>query len=237
MTAIEGLGTSEELWRAWPALDALPRFTFPGGPLVVVAPHPDDEVLGAGGLMALAGSVHLVAVTDGEASHPGSTVLAPRELAAVRARESEAALDVLGVDARVDRLGMPDGGIDEDALAAALVERLPAGGWCAATWRGDGHPDHEAVGRAAARACAEVGARLLEFPVWAWHWSRPDDHRVPWSAGLRVDLPPAVAEAKRRAVREFATQVEPLGPDAADAAILPPPVLARLTRGFEVVFG
>ncbi|WP_424188129.1 PIG-L deacetylase family protein [Actinokineospora sp. G85] len=128
---------------------------------------------------------------------------------------------------------MPDGGIDEDELAERLTDLVPDDAWCVATWRGDGHPDHEAVGRAAAR----VSTRLLEYPVWAWHWSRPDDHRVPWSTALRLDLPPAVAEAKRRAARAYASQVEPLGPDPADAPILPPPVLARLTRGYEVLFG
>jgi LmbE family N-acetylglucosaminyl deacetylase len=67
----------------------------------------------------------------------------------------------------VHRLGQPDGGIDEDALAAALEPLLGPGRWCLATWRADGHPDHEAVGRAAARACTATGARLLEYPVWA----------------------------------------------------------------------
>ena len=39
------------------------------------------------------------------------------------------------------------------ALGALLAER-PAGTWCAGTWRGDGHPDHAAVGRAVIRPTA-----------------------------------------------------------------------------------
>ena len=66
---------------------------------VVVAPHPDDEVLGAGGLVrVLAGSgtaVRILAVTDGEASHPG----APATLAARRREESRTALHRLGAGA------------------------------------------------------------------------------------------------------------------------------------------
>jgi hypothetical protein len=58
------------------------------------------------------------------------------------------------------------------------------GDLCLATWRGDGHPDHEAVGRAAARAARFVGATLWEFPVWAWHWARPGAIEVPWHRSM-----------------------------------------------------
>ncbi|WP_424188127.1 PIG-L deacetylase family protein [Actinokineospora sp. G85] len=107
MTAIEGLGTAEELWLAWPALEALPRFTPDDRPLVVVAPHPDDEVLGVGGLMALSGQVRLIAVTDGEASHPGSSARTPAEMAATRRRETADALAVLGVSPRSSAWACP----------------------------------------------------------------------------------------------------------------------------------
>ena len=71
-------GTAEAAWR--PVAAGQP---WPGWPLdlagrtrlVVCAAHPDDEVLGVGGLLALlaaAGAqLHLLAATDGEASHPG----------------------------------------------------------------------------------------------------------------------------------------------------------------------
>jgi hypothetical protein len=66
-------------------------------------------------------------------------------------------------------LGLPDGTLcdHETGLAdtlGALLSELRPGAWCAATWRGDGHPDHEAVGRAAAVAAQRAGAKLLEYP-------------------------------------------------------------------------
>ena len=242
VTAIDGLGTPETAWRAWEAPARWPELE-PGSALhgaVLVAPHPDDEVLGAGGLLRLLhdGGVplELVAVTDGEASHPESTVVTPKQLAALRRDESAAALRALEVrDATVHRLGQPDGGIDEDAVAEALVPLLAPGRWCLATWRGDGHPDHEAVGRAAASACAATGARLLEYPVWTWHWARPDDPAVPWERARRVSLPEDVLRAKHAAVREFVTQIQPLGPARADAPVLPAAILERLLRPYEVV--
>jgi LmbE family N-acetylglucosaminyl deacetylase len=235
---INGAGTAEGLWAVWPARAGWPTLDIGAvGVPVVVAPHPDDEILGAGGLLAMVGRAEIVAVTDGEASHPDSRVYAPAELADIRRRETRTALHRLDPDAEwtVHRLGQPDGHIDEAALAARLRTLLTPGRWCLATWRGDGHPDHEAVGRAAARACRESGARLLEYPVWMWHWARPDDDRVPWHRAHRIELTAAARRAKASAVAAFVSQIEPLGPGPGDAPILPPGALARFDRHYETV--
>lgn len=239
VTAITGAGTAEKAWRPWLSASDIPALDLAGaGSPLVVAPHPDDEVLGVGGLLATLGRGDIVAVTDGEASHPESTVYSRAELAAVRRHESGLALGRLGLPlARVHRLGQADGGIDEDVVAAALTAWLYPGRWCLATWRGDGHPDHEAVGRAAARACADTGARLLEYPVWTWHWARPGDPRVPWRRARAVALSDAARAAKSAAIDAFRSQIAPIGPDPADAAILPATTLVRFRRPFEVVFG
>jgi LmbE family N-acetylglucosaminyl deacetylase len=182
------------------------------------------------------GAVDVVAVTDGEASHPQSAVYSQETLAAIRRAETDAALYQLGLDAAlIHRLGQPDGGIDEPALSRALLPLLWPGRWCLTTWRRDGHPDHEAVGRASAAACARTGARLLEYPVWMWHWAGPGDRRVPWERVRRIDLPPPIQQRKRAAMAEFRSQTEPLGPEPADAPILPPAVLTRFQRRFETV--
>ena len=238
VTVIEGAGTDDTRWRSWPAVAGWPALAVdPPGPPLVVAPHPDDEVLGVGGLLAVLRDAEVVAVTDGEASHPGSTVYTRPQLAALRRDETAEALRRLDLrDAPVVHLGQPDGGIDEDAVAAALAARLAPGRWCLATWRDDGHPDHEAVGRAAAAACAATGARLLEYPIWTWHWAEPGDDRVPWYRARRLDLPPAARQAKEAAIQAFPSQIADLGPAPADAAILPPHVLARFRRPFEVLF-
>ncbi|WP_431934515.1 PIG-L deacetylase family protein [Micromonospora sp. RP3T] len=241
---IVGAGTDERTWRAWPAPATWPALAVAGraptAPPLVVAPHPDDEVLGVGGLVAMLGGgagAEIAVVTDGEASHPGSTVHSPAELAAIRRAETATACGLLGVaPAAIDHLGHPDGAVDETALVDALTARLTPGRWCVTTWRGDGHPDHEAVGRAAAIACRRTGATLLEFPVWTWHWAEPDDPEVPWHRARRIDLTEAARSAKRAAIDAFHSQIRPLGPAPADAAILPPHVLARFARPYETVF-
>jgi LmbE family N-acetylglucosaminyl deacetylase len=122
-------------------------------------------------------------------------------------------------------------------LAAQLADLLaagPKGAWCAATWRGDGHPDHESVGRAAAAATERTGATLLEYPIWMWHWARPDDDAVPWQRMSRVRLDRAATARKQRAATVFRTQLTPHEPGA--DAVLPPFVMRRLLAVGEVVF-
>ena len=252
MVELSGEGTPERAWQGWHELASRPKLRMPAPPatVVVIAPHPDDEVLGVGGLLALlarAGTaIHIVAVTDGEASHPGSPTLTPRALAARRVSESEEALSLLGLKpASTTRLRLPDGDVRRAESYGANItsavmrilahngERGPA--WCLAPWTGDGHPDHAAAGAAAINA-AGTTARVLAYPVWMWHWAEPGDPRVPWWQVRRVLLTDDVRDAKRAAAAAFATQVNPLSDDPADAAILPPPVLARLTRDVEYVF-
>jgi LmbE family N-acetylglucosaminyl deacetylase len=238
VTPIIGTGTDEARWRGWPAVAEWPELELPGVDVpLVVAPHPDDEILGVGGLLALLGAAEVAAVTDGEASHPDSSVHRPAALAEIRRQETTDALKHLGLgSAPVRRLGHPDGGIDEATLTAQLTGLLTPGRWCLATWRGDGHPDHEATGRAAAAACAATGAILLEYPIWTWHWAVPGDDRVPWGRARRIDLPPPIQWAKANAIGAFHSQIAPLGPEPGDAPILPPHVLARFARTFEVIF-
>ena len=95
---IDRPGTAEDTWASWPELRRLPiARPLAWRSVVVVAAHPDDEVLGAGGTMAMlaAGGVRLrlIAVTDGEGSHPGTD---PAGIARTRIAESVTALDRLG---------------------------------------------------------------------------------------------------------------------------------------------
>ena len=247
MTApdLRGAGTPEAVWRDSGRLAALPAATardvLGDGPVVVVAPHPDDEVLGAGGVLAATAGdgreVTVLALTRGEGSHPGSPTLAPVELAARRRGERRDALAVLGhPQAGIVELDLPDGGVTDHERAvreavAALLDEAPDASVLAPR-RGDGHPDHDAAARAAAAACVGGRGRPVGYGVWFWHWATPEPAGL--DGAVRVELPEAARRAKRAAVACFATQVAPLSPDPRDAAVLPPPVLERLLRDREV---
>ncbi|QBI56594.1 PIG-L deacetylase family protein [Streptomonospora litoralis] len=241
---IDTEGTAEATWRAWDGLERAAPLDVSGiSSAVVVAPHPDDEVLGVGGALALLAQqgarLRIVAVTDGEGSHPNSPTLSPPLLAERRRDERAQALRRLGAEsAEVVRLGVGDG--DSTRARDELTERLSglcsAFDVCAAPWPGDLHPDHEAAGAAALAAVAN-GTRPLLYPVWMWHWARPDHPDVPWPAARRLELPPWAQRRKAAALDCFTTQTAPLSTDPADAAVLKPEMLAHFSRDCEVVFG
>ncbi len=136
-------------------------------------------------------------------------------------------------------LGLPDGKLTdhEDKLTGMLTEILEGAApatWCAATWRGDGHPDHEAVGARPPPACARTGAVLLEYPVWMWHWALPADPAVPWDRPTRYRRPVGAPNAS--GVPRNAIEVNSSSAEVDSAPILPSFVLPRLLAVGEVVF-
>jgi LmbE family N-acetylglucosaminyl deacetylase len=207
----------------------------------VVAAHPDDETLGVGGLIAtltVSGKrVDVVSVSDGGAAYSGLSHLEQGRLERVRRFELSKAARVLGVTETIS-LGLPDGELDEHEAWLAdrittILQDYPAGVWCAANWRGDGHPDHEAVGRATLFAARRTGAVLFEYPIWMWHWALPNDAAVPWSRARSVTLEKSAFERKQLAAQSFRSQFTIF---AGRSPVLPPFVMRRLLAVGEVVF-
>ncbi|MDP9883736.1 LmbE family N-acetylglucosaminyl deacetylase [Sinomonas atrocyanea] len=248
-------GTPEALWVRDERLAATPPLDLAGlRALVVLAAHPDDETLGAGGLIAHAArsgaAVHVVVATDGEASHPDSPTFSPELLAEIRRGEVRAAVGALAPSATLRCLGLPDGALADhgpaleralgEAVRDALGEEAAGGDWAgvvlAAPWRHDAHTDHDAAGAVAARVAGEAGVALLEYPVWMWHWAAPGSPQVPWAEARRLELAPAVRSAKERALALHVSQTSPLSEHSGDEALLSPGMQEHFERGFELYF-
>ncbi|MCB5282038.1 bifunctional PIG-L family deacetylase/class I SAM-dependent methyltransferase [Arthrobacter sp. AL08] len=244
-------GTSEAAWAA-SGLVARPELLLEPGEgagrvVIVLAAHPDDESLGAGGLMArlerLGARVTVLLCTAGESSHPDSPSTTPEQLAGVRLKEFGGALERLLPEPEWRFLGLPDGRLADhrEELRAALQRAIaeataasglpPAGITLVAPYRHDGHTDHEELGAAAAEAANAGGHGLLEYPIWYWLWADATDPA--WQSWLRLPLDPAEQRAKAAAMAAHSSQVQALSGQPGDEALLSPAFLGHFERPFE----
>lgn len=228
---MEFSGISEVEWKH--ALSGLPVWGAPSVPLLVVSPHPDDETLGCGGLIAAerrrGAQVLVAAVTDGEHAYPGEE--GGPALAATRRLEQQQALARLGVAPEsILRFGLTDSDVaaKEPELVERLIEHLTPDSCLVAPWEGDFHPDHQACGRAAAEAAGRTGARLISYFFWTWHRGTPQT-----IAGLPLasfPLDEELLRAKTEALACHRSQLERVG----GGPVLPPELLGPAQRPFEV---
>jgi len=226
------------------SVEALDR----GGPALIIAPHPDDESLGCGGLIAALAArgrrAVVVFITDGGASHLKSRTWDRPRLAAVREAEAREAIRRLGLaaDAAVF-LGLPDADMPppgsaafEDAERAVLdvVEALRPG-LVLLPWRRDPHRDHRDSWALATRALAasSVAPDVLEYAIWLDELGCERDHPQEGEVDrVLVDVA-ATLPLKRAAIGAHVSQHGGLITDDPDGFRLTPETVARLTSDTE----
>jgi len=250
---IAGNGTSAQDWQAWQGLESLTRLDIPTHfsthrRVCIFAPHPDDEILGCGGLLqalvAQGNQVLIVSVTQGEKSHPNSPLYPTDKLAKIRALESQLALETLGSSLDLPNMSMislnfPDGEVfgRQADFFDKLTSLIQPADILITPFAYDGHPDHEGTGQVVQRFAHEFKSRLnltcYQVLIWAWHWAKPGDSRIPWHKAWRFDLSELQAQRKSYAMRCFSSQIY-ADPTTATAPILSDTTLTRLSQPFEV---
>jgi len=211
-----------------PAALPFPR----GSRVVILAPHPDDETLGCGALIASARRrglfVAVIALTDGQASHPGSRRWPPATLARVRRAELRRAMARLGQpQSRVRFMGGQDGHLcgQDPALALRRIFYRWRATTVLVTSPLDHHVDHQAAYSLAVRATYSTEIKLATYRVW----SKP-------LGGARCLS--RETSAKRWAMAAHRSQIGPYIADATDGFTFEPALLRTMLAGperFELV--
>ena len=191
-------------------------------PFVVIAPHPDDESLACGGLIAdacrqgLRGKV--VIVSDGAGSHPNSKAYPPDRLRSLREEEARQAGAELGLRPeemlflRLPDRFVPCRGEEAERASGVIADcvREIGAGSLFVSWRHDPHCDHEASYRIAREVQGRVGkVRLLEYVVWG-HTLLPWTEVDPIRSGFKIGIDDVVMEKKRRAIAAHRSQTTAL---------------------------
>jgi LmbE family N-acetylglucosaminyl deacetylase len=199
-------GTSDSTWRA--TFDHVPEWMPHSRTLAIVAVHPDNETLGAGGLIYtcadLGYEITIILVTDGEGARPEMP-----EVADCRIGELRAALTRLAPDgAHVVRLRVPEGEIvaSEQSLAKRLLGVVPLDCTLLAPDEQEGLTEHAATSRACQTAARKLGVPCVRYPIAAWHRLASADVDAPPMG--RVTLSDEARRAKRQAIECYPLQTE-----------------------------
>ncbi len=189
--------------------------------MLIVAPHPDDDVIAAGGLIqrtiAAGGSLRVLFLTAGERNEWAQRALLRKwritdadraGWARLRMEEAAAALLTLGAAAdSFELLGLPDRGLARMArlggqsTAIELGRRIQlfAPTLIAVPSSFDAHGDHRATAHFAHRAITEPARVVVTYVI---HGRAPEARAV-----LTLHLSAAEQERKRQAITAHATQL------------------------------
>jgi LmbE family N-acetylglucosaminyl deacetylase len=214
-------------------------------PVLVVAPHPDDETLGCGGAIALLNSlncdVYVLVVSDGTRSHPHSLKYPASKLQKLRESETLTALNLLGLDAKnVTFLGLQDGSV--------LTEYRSAINSCCSyltqinpqiiflPWRYDPHRDHRGSWELVNTALSSLSLnpKIIEYPIWDWDEQQRgnviESEKIRcWRLNIST-----VVEMKQQAISAYRSQITDLIDDDPEGFRLTPDMLANFVSPWEV---
>ncbi|MHC5671884.1 PIG-L deacetylase family protein [Nostoc sp.] len=214
-------------------------------PVLIVAPHPDDETLGCGGAIALLRSlnchVQVLVISDGTLSHPRSRKYPADTLRSLREAETLSALKLLGVEVNhVTFWRMQDGSISTQyqsvvvSCRAYITEVAPQ--IIFLPWRDDPHADHRGTWKLihAVLDGLRLSPRLIEYPIWDWD----SEQRGSLPASLEVTIwrlnISTVLELKQQAIAAYRSQITDLIDDDPEGFRLSAEMLANFTHPWEV---
>ena len=236
------VAAGDEAWQSLCAR-AKPLALSQAGSWLVLVPHPDDETLGTGGLLAKLADEGIPAwvayLTSGEASHRGAPRWPAGHIARTRRAETRRALCTLGQSGRrplfldwQDGQPQPVGGAAFRRSCAdllALCRRHDIRN-IATTWRGEAHCDHRAaydLGRSLAR---HGGGKMRLFEYLVWGWTDLTLRKKLESFNVETLVTADYAERCHAAIACHRTQVSPLIRGAREAFRLTSEMVAVASR-------
>lgn len=213
------------------------------GAILIASPHPDDETLGCGGIIARCAnarhSLSILAMTNGDASHPGDKVWR-KKLGKTRQREQRNALKVFGFsNPDIIPLELPDGELDQlrgemreqiveliqDVIRSRDIRTLfvPAIDDC--------HGDHRETAKLLAQAAQGSSVQyIFSYQIWPPNLRPP---QVPTSEIAYTHDISDLLPLKHRAVQKHRSQLSTVDPAHAVGFRMPQTLLDDKLKDHE----
>ena len=206
---------------------------------VIIAPHPDDEVIGCAGLIQAlverGTPPHVIILTGGEGSHRGCCDTSAEEIVAARHQLTLKSAATLGIpESHIHCLSYPDGGVtlehpETERLQTLLSELVPQSVFV--PHRGEGWSDHLQAAEVTKHLMAGKDAAIYEYCVWMWYynvWHLDRKH----AHVLRISR--VQHQRKLRAMEQYVTPQAPCGKPW--SGVLPKPFLKAAEWNKELFF-
>lgn len=183
--------------------------------VLVVAPHPDDEVLGCSGLiqrlLSKGKRVDVVILSGGGKSHAGCCKIEESMLIESRRNLSRKAAGILGLPLEsLHFLNYPDGSIAFDCVETEKLKALIDSLQPAAIFiphKGEGWSDHLEAGYIVRKLIGEKSSiALYEYCVWFWYYNT---WNIDWRNACTLKMNRKEHDNKNRAID---TYIEPKAP-------------------------
>ncbi len=214
---------------------------------LVLAPHPDDETLGCGGLIAMlrnkGANVFVIVTTDGSQSHPNSKAFPPKKVTLMRKEEVLGALHILGVskqnveffdgkDASLPGKGEPGFDLLVDKLISGIEKYRPQ--LILVPYQLDPHCDHRAtwqILQQALKSFKEIG--VWEYPIWLYELAEKHDIPTLKKGELKKVNIRNFLSLKKKAITSHISQTTSTINDDPTGFMLTEEVIKHFTTDFE----
>lgn len=186
-----------------------------GKRILLVAPHPDDEIIGCAGLIQQAlkagKKIDVVILTGGGKSHSNCCNIDEDTLIEARRKLSRKAAQVVGLPLEhLHFLNYPDGSIsyenkETERLKQLIEELSPEAIFI--PHKGEGWSDHVEAGNVI-RKLKLSGIQLYEYCVWFWYYNV---WNIDWKNACVLKMNREEHQRKLKAMDAYITPLAPCG--------------------------
>ncbi len=206
---------------------------------VIIAPHPDDEVIGCAGLIQAlverGTPPHVIILSGGEASHRGCCDIPEETLIEMRHNLTLHAASTLGLpESHIHTLRYPDEAISFEHPATeqlrALLNQLSPDALYVPHW-GEGWNDHVQAAAIVKSLLADKQPTIYEYCVWMWYYNV---WRLGYKNAYILRMSHAMHRRKLDAINQYVTPAAPCGKPW--SGVLPEPFLKAASWNKELYF-
>lgn len=184
--------------------------------VVIIAPHPDDEVFGCGGLISRlvqdGKNLHVIVLTGGGESHRNCCTTPVSNIIVARRDLTHKATAILGLpESNLHELNFADGHInegspDEKKKLETLIKVIKPD-VILVPHHGEGWPDHLAA-RELGIELANRNTKVYEYCVWMWYYHQKE---LDWKNGYILRMTESEDQKKLAAIRTYHSALAPCG--------------------------